>query len=356
MAELLCVLPHMPAFDSCFPLAARLHARGRVKVRVITGPRIRKTEPRVVRAIAGSGIAAEHRSLLDSEVFVLGAMLRADAVLTHSDPIAYGKRTRPRDAYARALAKPVVFVQHGLKQMRLHYAEVPGQAQAYHADLMLLWRALTEAERANVAGDPRIEVTGLLKQNLLPIAPPVPPLAQKIAASRQVVLICHNYGHESALYPDGARDAAFAAWREVFAARPDILFLIRAHRGRKIPDHDAAVGGLVAGLDNVLVSDRHEGLMKFATINDILAVSDRVVTHPSTVVLDALSEGRPVAMLDNHLDELNALPRADSAADFLAWLGADDPLGAGRAVIEAYGDVDANLNRAAAVVEAHLGA
>lgn len=277
-------------------------------------------------------------------------------MLTHSDPVAYGKRTRPRDAYVRALRKPVIFVQHGLKQMRLHYPEVPGQAQPYHAGLMLLWRALAAEERAVVAGAPQIEVTGLLKQNLLPVAPPVPELAERVARAREVVLICHNYGHESALYPDSARDAAFAAWRQVFAARPDTLFLVRSHRGRKIPDHEAAVGGLVEGLGNVLVSDRHEGLMKFATINDVLAVADRVITHPSTVVLDALYEGKPVAMLDNHLPELAGLPQAQTAGQVLDWLEAPDPMGQGRDLLRVYGEVEANLDRAAERVEAYLQA
>lgn len=355
--EVLGILPHMPAFDSCFPLLERLHLRGHVDVRVITGPRLRATEPRVPEAISAAGMTVEHRSLAGMELFSLGALARAGAVLTHADPVAQGKRSRPRDLFLRALNTPVIFVQHGLLQIFLHYLPEGARPVRYHAGLMLLWRDLTADERARVmAAPPRTAVTGLLKRNRLPLAPPAPDLAARIDAAREVVLVCHNYGHEAHLYDDARRDAAFAAWREVFAARPDTLFLIRSHRGRKIPGHDPAVGGLIAGLDNVLVSDRHDGLMAFSTIHDVLAVSDRVVTHPSTVVLDALGEGRPVALIDNHLDMLADLPQIGSAQSFLDWLDARDPMAGGAALMADLGEVDANLDRAANLVERHLAA
>jgi len=57
------------------------------------------------------------------EVLLRGAMRRADAVLTHSDPLAYGKSARLRDRWEMAGPARVVFVQHGMKQLGLHYTD-----------------------------------------------------------------------------------------------------------------------------------------------------------------------------------------------------------------------------------------
>jgi len=352
--EILGILPHMPAFDSCFPLLDRLARRGNLRVSVITGPRIRATEPRVVAVADASPVAVQHRSLLGTELWSLADMARADAVLTHADPRAYFKAGRPRDIFARLSGKRTVFVQHGLVQYRLNYAQDGDAPTRYQARLMLVWRDLTADERAVIAGTPDIRTVGLVKRNLLPPRPVPPELAQRIAAARKVVLVCHNYGHDHLLYDDAQRDRAFGLLRATMQARPDVLFIIRAHRGRKLPAHQGAVSALVAGLPNVVLSDRHEGYLKFAGIDDVLAISDRVLTHPSTVVLDALSQGKPVAVLDNHRPDLAFLPEIASHGDMAAWLdgGADAPALA--EFTRRYGHVDANLDRAAEAVETHL--
>jgi hypothetical protein len=46
------------------------------------------------------------------EVLSATDIFRADAVLTHSDPRAYGGKFLPRDAVTLGLKKPTIFIQH----------------------------------------------------------------------------------------------------------------------------------------------------------------------------------------------------------------------------------------------------
>jgi hypothetical protein len=86
--RLLCAIPHSPAFDSCFPLLERLQARGRVEPFVLLGPRLRQVEPRAEAAVRRAGVPYGAASLLRLELLAAWDILRSDAVLTHSDPLA----------------------------------------------------------------------------------------------------------------------------------------------------------------------------------------------------------------------------------------------------------------------------
>jgi hypothetical protein len=353
--RLLCVIPHSPAFDSCFPLLERLQARGRVRPQIILGPRLRQVDPRAEAAIRAAGVPFVRASVPRMELGAILDILRTDAVLTHTDPRAYGGKLRPRDAMLRALGKPVVFVQHGMVQMGLHYPGTRPKWQ-FHAGLMLLWAPLPDPQAAFF--DPpvadRLVVTGFLKANRLGPSPHAGALAAAFAGWRQRLLICHNYGHESPLYPAAAQEAAFAAWAALADARPDTLIILRGHRGRGHPENAALEQALLSGRRNVILSERHAGLMRMATIHDVMAAVDRVVTHPSTVVLDAVYDGRPLAVFDAWQPDLAALPRADTAAQIAAFLDDPDPLRHAAALRAAYGALDRNLDIAAEAVENHL--
>ena len=114
--QIFCAIPHSPAFDSCFPLLERLHQRGSVEPYVFLGPCLKKIEPRAEIALRNAGLQYKAVSLLRLEVLSAIDVFRADAILTHSDPQAYGGKFRPRDAVTLGLKKPTIFVQHGMVQ------------------------------------------------------------------------------------------------------------------------------------------------------------------------------------------------------------------------------------------------
>lgn len=353
--RLFCALPHSPAFDSSFPLLERLQERGRVEPFVLLGPRLRQVEPRAEEVLKASGIRYVAASLLRLELTSAIDILRSDAVLTHSDPLAYGGKFRPRDSVTIRLGKPTIFVQHGMVQAGLHFAWVKPLWQ-FHAGLLLLWRSLPDPLPGFLASDlaERIQVTGLIKANRLKPSPSHAELARELSPWRKRLLICHNYGFENASYPVESQRAAFAEWARIADARPDTLFVLRSHRGRRHPENEALVADLTRNRPNILLSERHAGLMRMASINDVVAVVDQVITHPSSVVLDAIYDGKPVGVYNAHQPELACLPQTDTAEQIAAFLDDPDPYRHTAPIRAVYGEISRNLDIASEAVEKHL--
>ncbi len=346
-------LPHSPAFDSCFPLLERLHQRGRVAVRAIVGPRLRQVEPRTIAACESARMPFVQSSLFRLEVSSLYDILRSGAVLTHSDPIAYSTgKFRLRDIYTIRSRTPVFFVQHGMVQSGLHLAGFKPR-WTFYADRMLVWKPLPANASDFIEGPiaDRMRVIGLIKTNRLGPSSLVKEMTDLFSSYRQRVLICHNYGFENLLYSRQAQERAFATWANVFRSRPDTLFIMRPHRGRKHAAFNAMTDQTRERCPNVLLSERHSGLMRMTTINDLLTVVDRVMTHPSTVVLDAIYEGKPVGVFDSTQTELDDLHQVESQEQIEAFL--DDSRGLERteSLRKLYGNIDENLDRAAKEVE-----
>lgn len=247
------------------------------------------------------------------ELGAVADILLADAVLTHSDPLAYGNgKFRPRDMAVLKSRKPVLFVQHGMVQSGLHEA---GNKPLwdFHASLLLLWAPLTDPSAPYLAPRiaNRIRVTGLIKGNVLEPWPWEKDLRDALGRNwQQTVLICHNFGFEIGRYSAAMAKAAFSEWAKVAAARPNTLFLLRSHRGKAHPEISELQFALADQFPNIALSQRHDGLMRMATIHDVLSVVDRVITHPSTVILDALYQGLPVAIYDGARPGIDCLPRA----------------------------------------------
>ncbi|MBT5295104.1 MAG: hypothetical protein HOL32_05910 [Octadecabacter sp.] len=353
--KLLCVIPHSPAFDSCFPLMERLQERGVVDPLILLGPRLRAVEPRAEAAIIKAKVPYRAASILRLELLSGLDIMRTDAVLTHSDPRAYGGKFRPRDFVTLRLNKPTVFVQHGMVQAGLHYGG-PKPVWDFHAGLMLTWTPIEDPHASYCGGTvaDRLRVTGLIKTNRLALSPDLAALDRELGAWRQRLLICHNFGFESPLYPISAQRHAFDEWAKLADARPDTLFILRAHRGKSHPDNTAMVEKLIENRPNIILSERHAGLMRMATINDVMAVVDKVISHPSTVVLDAVYDNKPIGVFNSTQDELACLPQTETAADIGAFL--DDPDSSQHAapLRARYGDLSDNLDRAAQEVESHL--
>ena len=167
----------------------------------------------------------------------------------------------------------------------------------------------------------------------------------------QVGMICHNYGFEPLSFGTQEMQRSFAMIRATVLKRPDTLFILRTHCGRREDSVDVETKKAFGDLPNVMSSQRHAGLWKFLSIYDILPTVERVVSHPSTVILDAIYSDRPVAVLDNLWPDLNTLHRIDAPGSLEAFLDMADPMAMARPLLRIFGHVDTNLDRAASHAE-----
>ena len=174
--NILLIVPHMPAFDSCVPLMIHLHKRGKVDVKIIINHRLIKIDPRIKQILEASGVTYVVKSLLQIEIFSWLQIARSDFILTHSDPIAYGGKFRPRDTFIKRLKKNVVFIQHGMVQQGLQTKGELRDVSDYYSQTLLIWenslliwenlpnkatnfRAPNVADRMDVTGIPQKKFT-----------------------------------------------------------------------------------------------------------------------------------------------------------------------------------------------------
>ena len=353
--RLLCACAHSPAFDSCFPLIERLQQRGIIEPLILLGPRLRKVEPRAETAVRAAGVPYVAVSFLRLEVFSVLEILRTDALITHSDPRAYGGKFRLRDFSVLRLNKPTVFVQHGMVQAGLHYAG-PKPVWNFHANLILTWTPVPNPHATFFGSDisNRFRVTGLLKTNRLSPATTQHNLDQELGQWYQRLLICHNFGFESQLYSKEAQKIAFSEWGKLADSRPNTLFIIRSHRGKHHAENTRMLSDLTKNRPNIILSERHSGLMRMATINDVMAVVDSVITHPSTVVLDAIYAQKHVGVFNTNHPELSSLPHVDTAEQIASFLDQRHSESSAKPIKSLYGEISENLDCAAKAVENYL--
>ena len=94
--------------------------------------------------------------------------------------------------------------------------------------------------------------------------------------------------------------------------------------------------------------------MAMATINDVMALVDCVISHPSTTILDAVYDNKPVAVMNSFQPVFNSLPRVDTLEDFNKFIKGDTANYTNKALQEIYGNVSSNLEKAAQLVEKQM--
>jgi len=354
--NILLIVPHMPAFDSCVPLMIRLHKRGKVDVKIIINHRLIKIDPRIKQILEASGVTYVVKSLLQIEIFSWLQIARSDFILTHSDPIAYGGKFRPRDTFIKRLKKNVVFIQHGMVQQGLQTKGELRDVWDYYSQTLLIWADLPNTATEFLAPDvaDRLHVTGITKTNLLGTWPNQDRLAAELSKFSRRVLICHNFGFEAERYSDHMFEKALRVWAAAAQSRPDIAFILRSHRGKRRNNIEQKIAKVCIDCPNIIRSERHHGIMAMATINDVMALADCVISHPSTTILDAVYEGKPVAVMNSFQPMFECLPNVDNLDDFTKFIEDDTAREPNKTLRKIYGNVSDNLDKAAKIIEQQM--
>ena len=126
----------------------------------------------------------------------------------------------------------------------------------------------------------RLHVTGITKTNLLDAWPNHDKLAAELSNYSRRVLICYNFGFESERYSDQMFENALKVWKAAAQSRPDIALILRSHRGKRHSDIEQKIAKVCKECPNIIRSERHYGIMAMATINDVMALVDCVISSP----------------------------------------------------------------------------
>ncbi|WP_071675544.1 hypothetical protein [Nioella nitratireducens] len=338
----------LPDFEALFALLRVLAARGRVDVNVFATTALARKEPRALPLLRGAGMVPVVRPNRWLKHLYRPYLKRFDILLGLSDPAtdetAHGKRTA---AISRA-GKPCVSVQHGVIQRDWTYSDSGGPLP-WDSALVLLYEPPDPSVFGPAIG--KAASVGFLKPAVLDPRPLPPGVAPAVAAYRQRLLFCHSFRWQDRFSQEQIRTCYDLI--EGFArANPDVLTILRSHRGKKRAPM-AELDRRLAACPNVVLSHQGSGPLRGMTMTDILAVSDLMVSTPSTALLDGVYAGRPAAVFANDSDKFTGLPQITDPASLQAFSDAPHSSAAScDALRNRFGDIASNLDNAAEEIEA----
>ena len=319
MKNLICIISHGPHFESCFPILVALHARDQINVIPLVNRRLKKTEPNIIQAFKNTGLKPKFRSRLWLELLSYFEIKNADAILTYGDPLALPNKLRMRDHYLTASRTPSIFVQHGLMQEGIN-CDCPSLTKVWYSSRILWWEDYVHSDCPFLTEETgsRIRKVGFIKKNYIPPQSFSKYLMRFIRSFKKTLLVCTTIpGHEDR-FDDENVTRTYKMFDIFCSQNPNVLMLLRPHRGKQDQRGKNLDGALVSKHNNILVMDRYSGPFKYTNIHDSLAISDMVLCHASSVALDAVYADLPMALLHNDWKTFKDFPQV-SDLEGLQW-------------------------------------
>ena len=354
--RLTCLIAHAPHLECCLPILDRVAARGHVGVDLVLNRRMLTTDPEISSVLENSAINTIVRSRSYIELFSYCSLRRADAVLSYGDPIALNNRFRLKDRYLLASKTPSIFVQHGLIQEGVNL-DSDWVGTKWYADLILWWSEQTQTPPAfiNDAIKTKAKVVGFIKKNLMPPCDFPTEFLKSIEKFEKRILVCTSIPRRNKRFTEDRLTQLYRMLDDYCRRHPEHLILLRPHRARKASMGGDAVKVLSDTHENLMVMDRHSGPFAYSTMHHSLQLSDAVVAHASSAVLDALYTDQPTAVLQNDWEGLDGLPNIVDLVGLDEFIAASDDFDIKHNHVRTrFGEIETNLDRAAKQIETYM--
>ncbi|AGI72499.1 hypothetical protein OA238_c24410 [Octadecabacter arcticus 238] len=352
---LLAYLNGMPDVESTFPVLARLHKRGKVKVQAQVYSKLLRKEPRLARAFHDEGFMPEPMSKWRMKLFYKKDINAADAVLTIADPNWDSTTRKQRGAHIRKTGQQSIFLQHGAYQLGIN-GSLKGLRMNYYSQKILLWEELGENIKfIEEESAERGQVVGFTKKNTLPRKTWGPEVNDWVARHPKRLLVCQSFRWGMGRYSDNSIAHFYNLMDALLSKHPDVGIVIRSHRGKVRKNHRNHDKILADTHPNVMFSHYYSGPLAKASIHDAIDLCDAMISPTSTTVLDCIYSGKPAAVFAEGLDIFGELQQISDQATIEAFIGSldkTDPVY--QKIRTRFGSLDENLDRAAKAIEDYL--
>jgi hypothetical protein len=327
--RLLMTLDLIQDAELCLPVLTEASRRSDVEPRVLATSWFARNAPAAMAAVEELGVPlqmVEREELLegggppledlDAVLSVVATSLRAHR---HSQAVV---------ARARLAGVPSFSMQHGLENVGLtFFDELHSEEVEITSDYLFVWFPPDEAPPSPLELRRKFIHVGAVK-SARPRGPK-PPLPEGTGPVISVFENLHWHRYDLDYRQRFVADLGAAA-----RAAPASRFVLKPH-----PAGMWSKGQTFEGFPaNVLVIDPTDPAWASVTAQALIARSDRVITTPSTVALDAALASRPVAVVGYGLDlpvyaPLPVLRRGD---DWLAFANAADRSWTGGDMLDAF--------------------
>lgn len=338
----------LPDFEALFALLKVLAGHGALDLSVFMTTALARKEPRAAPMLRAAGMVPVVRPNRWLKHVYRPYLKRFDILLGLSDPLTDGTAHGKRTAEIARAGVPCVSVQHGVIQRDWTYSN-DGTELPWGSGLVLLFEPPEPSVFGEAAAIAR--PVGFLKPAVFAPRPLAPETAHSFAKYRQRLLFCHSFRWADRFSQDQIR-ACYDLIERFARANPDVLTILRSHRGKRRAAMEALDHRLQA-CPNVVFSRQDSGPLKGLTMTDVLAASDLMISTPSTALLDGLYMDRPAAVYANDSEKFEALPQITNLGALQAFSDAPERFApAYDAVRGRFGRIEDNLARAAEEIEA----
>jgi len=348
---LLCYLNGMPDVESQYPVLAAINRRGKINLEIIVYKKLMRKEPRLQAAFEDFGCIPKLGSKLEMKLAFFRAINRCDAILTIADPNRDTTTRSQRSWYAKLIEKPTIFLQHGAYQVGVN-AGYEATPLSYYSQKLLLWEQLDPLQTVIAVNSyNRAEAVGFTKKSVLPIKAWSEDFLEWRAGYARCLLVCQSFRWGGGRFEKSDVDNFYNLVSDLANRNPDLGIIIRSHRGKVRKNHKQHDKELERRHSNVIFSRQYSGPMKGASIQDALSLCDAMISPSSTTVLDCIYSGKPAAVFDEGLSIFSELNQINTVSDIEAFL--EDPnqnLLMDR-LVNRFGQLEENLERAAEVIE-----
>jgi hypothetical protein len=347
------LVAHAPQLESCLAILDRAAQRGNVGVDLFLNRRLLLTNKGLSTVLSKSSINTTFCSRAYLELFSFWKLRQADAVLSYSDPLALKNKFRLKDRFLIASGTPSIFVQHGLIQEGVNL-DSEWLGQDWYADLVLWWAETVGKPPAfiNEALRQKVKVVGFLKKNL--IAPREFPseVSDFLAKFKKRILVCTAIPRRNKLFTEDDLTQLYQMLGKYCHRHPEHLVMLRPHRARKASMGGDAAKVLSDDYENLIVMDRYIGPFAYSTMHDSLKLSDVVVSHASSALLDAIYSNQPTALLQNHWHGFDGLPNIIDLPGLEDFIATSESFNIKQNMIrQRFGEIENNLDKAVRHIE-----
>ena len=297
-------------FQTFHGILNRLNQRGRLDLRVFAYRHFLRQQPYCKNFFEESSLRLIIRPKRIYKLFVRPWFKELDALLVIVDPTRDKIKIRRRNKYLLAINLPTIFLQHGVIQSGVNYSQnLQAPPQEWHSSLIFFFEKLTEF-RPMFTEKTRshIHQSGFIKR--LHITPKASEYAEFLNEFERRVLFAHSFRIKDSY--TSVEISNYFQMVKVFAIEhPKTAVIMRPHRGNNKSTHKEYDTDLQKTCPNVFYANKRSGQLKGALMNDLLAVSDILISTPSTAILDAVYMDIPVAVTINYPNILLPLPQVN---------------------------------------------
>ena len=341
-------------FESYHDILDRLKQRGILDIRIFAYRHFLRHQPYCKEFFQKAGLQMNIWPKRIYKFFPKPWFNNLDALLVITDPIRDRAKNPRRSRYLHAINFPTIYLQHGVIQRGVNYRDNPlDPPLEFNSKLIFFFEELTE-NRSMFSDETLTSIhrSGFIKK------PHVTPEASKyaniLAKFQKKILFAHQFRTKD-LNSSVEISNYFRMVKAFAMEHSETAIIIRPHRGRPKKWHAKFDTQLKQECPNVFFANQRSGLLKGAMMDDLLAVTDVLVSTPSTAILDALYMNIPVAVTINDSEIFKPLPQVNDFRSLHQYFS--NPNAHQNSYDEfrrRFGDLDDNIEKTCEKIESYV--